>query len=181
MLLSVIAVGAMAQQRKAATGKKATTTATAKKSTAKSTAKKSTAKSTAKKTATKKKAAAKPATVSSLRSEQARVKQNIKKQEQALRANKAQVQKKLKDLDRLNGDMSRRQKSIDSINHEIRRINNDIGLLSTQLDNLNHAIYGEAAWHTEPADVRVLRQELLRDVSPTAFHARICGVPAHPG
>ena len=91
-------------------------------------------------TATQKKAAAKPATVSSLRSEQARVKQNIKKQEQALRANKAQVQKKLRDLDRLNGDMSRRQKSIDSINHEIRRINNDIGLLSTQLDNLNQQL-----------------------------------------
>lgn len=131
-----LSVGA---QQKKTTTKKATTT-TAKKT---STAKKSTAsKSAAQKGSAQKAKAtsAKPATVTSLRNEQARIKQNIKKQEQALRANKAQVQKKLRDLDKLNGDMSRRQKSIDSINHEIRRINSDIGLLNTQLDNLNQQL-----------------------------------------
>lgn len=101
-------------------------------------------KSGARKTVTTKstqKSKAKGSTTSStsingLRNEQARIKQNIKKQEQALRANKAQVQKKLKDLERISSDMNRRQQTIDSINTDIHRLNNDIGLLSAQLDNL---------------------------------------------
>ena len=121
----------------AKTTKTATTkrTATAKKTT---TAKKAT---TAKKTTAK--TTAKPAqkqSVSSLRSEQARIKQNIRKQEQALRANKAQVQKKLRDLERINGDMSRQQQSIDSVNHEIRRIDGDINMLNTQLNELDQQL-----------------------------------------
>ena len=86
-------------------------------------------------TNTQAKTTAKP-TVSSLRNEQQRIKQNIKKQQQALEANKKQVQRKLRDLDRINGDMSRQQRSIDSVNHEIRRINTDINMLNTQLDEL---------------------------------------------
>lgn len=106
--------------------------ATAKKTTSKKT---SSAKKT---TTTKKKGSTAPATsISGLRNEQARIKQNIKKQEQALRANKAQVAKKLKDLERISGDVQRRQKSIDSINTDLHRLDNNIGILSSQLDNLN--------------------------------------------
>ena len=121
-----------AKTTKTATTKK---TATAKKTTkAKkaTTAKKTTAKTTAK--------PAQKQSVSSLRSEQARIKQNIRKQEQALRANKAQVQKKLRDLERINGDMSRQQQSIDSVNHEIRRIDGDINMLNTQLNELDQQL-----------------------------------------
>ena len=119
-----------ATTKRTTTAKKATT---AKKTTAKkTTAKKTTAKTTAK--------PAQKQSVSSLRSEQARIKQNIKKQEQALRANKAQVQKKLRDLERINGDMSRQQQSIDSVNHEIRRIDGDINMLNTQLNELDQQL-----------------------------------------
>lgn len=74
--------------------------------------------------------------ISGLRNEQARIKQNIRKQEQALRANKAQVQKKLKDLERISSDMARRKQTIDSINTDLHRIDNNIGLLTSQLENL---------------------------------------------
>ena len=80
------------------------------------------------------------ASINGLRSEQARIKQNIKKQEQALRANRAQVQKKLKDIERLGADMNRRQQTIDSINQDLHRINSDLGMLSTQLDNLSQQL-----------------------------------------
>jgi len=134
----------VAQQKKTTT-KKAKTTATTKKTTTKKAAAKSTASknkktTTAKKGSSKKTSTKKPASVSSLRSKQARIKQNIQKQERALRANKVQVAKKLRDLDRINGDMSRHQQSIDSINHEIRRLDNNIGMLNSQLDNLNQQL-----------------------------------------
>lgn len=88
------------------------------------------------KTAVKKNGTAAPTSISGLRNEQAKIKQNIKKQEQALRANKAQVQQKLKDLERISSDMHQRQKSLDSINNDITQLNNNIGLLSSQIDNL---------------------------------------------
>lgn len=89
----------------------------------------------AKKTAGKGNASASQS-ISGLRNEQAKIKQTIRKQEQALRANKAQVQKKLKDLERISSDMILRQRSIDSINSDLHRLDDNIGLLSSQLENL---------------------------------------------
>ena len=135
--LLLISMPVMSQTKRttAKSSAKTTKTATAKRTTkAKkaTTAKKTTAKTTAK--------PAQKQSVSSLRSEQARIKQNIRKQEQALRANKAQVRKKLRDLERINGDMSRQQQSIDSVNHEIRRIDGDINMLNTQLNELDQQL-----------------------------------------
>jgi septal ring factor EnvC (AmiA/AmiB activator) len=78
--------------------------------------------------------------IKGLRQEQAQIKQNIKKQEQALRANKAAVSKKLKDLERISSDISRRQRSIDSIQHDIYHISDDIDMLSMQLENLEEML-----------------------------------------
>ena len=74
--------------------------------------------------------------INGLRNEQAKIKQNIRRQEQALRANKAQVQEKLRKLMVINGEMDRRRQSIDSINHDIHRLDGDIGILNTQLKEL---------------------------------------------
>lgn len=74
--------------------------------------------------------------IKGLRNEQAKIKQNIRRQEQALRANKAQVQEKLRKLMVINGEMDRRRQSIDSINHDIHRLDGDIGILNTQLKEL---------------------------------------------
>ena len=78
--------------------------------------------------------------IKGLRQEQAQIKQNIKKQEQALRANKAAVSKKLKDLERISSDISRHQRSIDSIQHDIYHISDDIDMLSMQLENLQEML-----------------------------------------
>ncbi len=112
-------------QKKSTAKKKAAVTATARKTTRKSTKK-------AAKAATPTNSA-----IRGLQNEQARIKQTIRKQEQALRANKAQVKQKLQDLERISTDMNRHQQTIDSINGDIRRINGDISMLSTQLDELN--------------------------------------------
>ena len=118
-----------AQKKSTATKKKATATATTKKSASKKS-----------RTSGRKQAKETTPTNSSirgLRNEQARIKQTIRKQEQALRANKAQVKQKLQDLERISTDMNRHQKSIDSINTDIHRLNGDINMLSAQLDELN--------------------------------------------
>ena len=103
--------------------------------------------------------------ISGLRNEQARIKQNIRKQEQALRANRAQVQKKLKDIERLGADMNRRQQSIDSINTDLHRINNDIGMLTSQLDNLTDQLNERKASYVKSmrymAKQRSIQSELM--------------------
>ena len=113
-------------QKKSTAKKKAAATAT----TRKKTARKSTRKAAKETTPTN-------SSIRGLRNEQARIKQTIRKQEQALRANKAQVKQKLQDLERISTDMNRHQQTIDSINTDIRRLNGDISMLSTQLDELN--------------------------------------------
>ncbi len=124
-----------AQQKKNTAKKAAVTRTTARK---KTTTRKTTVakKQSGKKRTTFKKGTVSNSSISGLRNEQAKIKQTIRKQEQALRANKAQVQQKLKDLERISSDMTRRQHSIDSINSDLHRIDNNIGLLSSQLDNL---------------------------------------------
>lgn len=125
-----------AQQKRNATKKAATTHTTTRKTatTRTATGKKATA---GKKNATAgKKTEVTNSSIRGLRNEQARIKQNIRKQEQALKANKAQVKQKLQNLQQISSDIQRRQQSIDSINKDIHHIDNNIGLLSSQLDNL---------------------------------------------
>lgn len=133
-------------QKKSNATRKATTsrTATAKGSTARKAATKK-KQTTQKGTTAKKGAAVSNKAISGLRSEQAKIKQNIQRQERALRANKAQVQQKLKDLERINSDMVQRKQSIDSINKDIHRLDNNIGLLSAQLNTLNKQLQDRKA------------------------------------
>lgn len=122
-----------------------TTVTTKKKSSAKVSTSKKTGKTsgkaksgktaTAKKTSTKKNAEGN--SINSLKKQRDEIKKNIAKQEKALRANKAQVEKKLKDLMAINGEMDRRRHSIDSINHDIHLLDDDINILNAQLNTLN--------------------------------------------
>lgn len=98
-----------------------------------------TKKTSSKKTTSKKTTAKKPSgpTINGLRNEQARIKQNIKKQEQALKANKAAVQEKMKRLMSINGEMNRHRKTIDSLNNQVTSLNNQLSMLDAQLMNLN--------------------------------------------
>lgn len=139
----ILVPGAMSQTKTKAKSSSVKTSVSSSKAKTASSSKKTTTSSkkrTTKKTTTKKSsstATVSNSTIKGLRNEQARIKQNIKKQEQALRANKAQVQQKLKDLMVINGEMDRRRHSIDSINHDIRNIDSDINILNSQLNELN--------------------------------------------
>lgn len=129
-----------AQQKRNTTKKAAATrTATARKPASRTAVTKKNA--TARKaSAGRKKTEVTNSSIKGLRNEQARIKQNIRKQEQALRANKARVQQKLQTLQQISSDIQRRQQSIDSINKDIHHIDNNIGLLSSQLDNLQRQL-----------------------------------------
>lgn len=171
LLLCLTPCGA---QQKRNTAKKTTTTRVVSKK--KATARK--AKTTQKPSKTKRsKVRQKPTTgttsISGLRNEQARIKQNIRKQEQALRANKAQVRQKLKDLERINGDMTRRQRSIDSINNDLHRLDDNIGLLSSQLDNLQKQLEERKASYVKSmrymAKQRSIQSQLMFIFSAKSF------------
>ena len=145
LTFSFSSVASLSAQKKTSTARRTTTTA--KKSTGKSTAAKTTTKKSTK-TTTKKSSKTTSSkgkqttttvtnsAIKGLRQEQAEIKQNIRKHEQALKANKAEVTKKMKDLERISSDIDRRQRSIDSIQHDISSITEDISMLSMQLDNL---------------------------------------------
>lgn len=119
-----------------------TTATTTKKSSGKATSGKNSGKANTSKTANSKKTSTKKNnaegnSINSLKKQRDEIKKNIAKQEKALRANKAQVEKKLKDLMVINGEMDRRRQSIDSINHDIHLLDGDIGILNSQLNTLN--------------------------------------------
>ena len=132
---------AFSQSKQKKTTQKTSVTTSKKNSGKASTTKKTPAKTSNKTTTTKKTSTKKGNTegnsINSLKKQRDEIKKNIAKQEKALRANKAQVEKKLKDLMVINGEMDRRRQSIDSINHDIHLLDGDIGILNSQLNTLN--------------------------------------------
>lgn len=125
LALLVFAMPMEAQTKKSMTKK---TTTTNKKSPAKKTT--TTAKKT---TATSKKS---PVSIQGLKNERAKIQKNIKKQEQALRANRADVKKRLQNLMVLNTQINDSKKAIALIESDINHLNSNIGLLETQLETL---------------------------------------------
>ena len=107
-----------AQTKKQTTRKKAKTTRVTKK---RSTAKK---KNTAKYS---------NSSIKGLRNQRAGVQRKIKQQERLLRANKADVKKRLGDLMVLNTEIDRHKKSIDTIQSEIAHLDGNISMLQSQL------------------------------------------------
>ena len=132
---------ALSQSKQKKTTQKTSVTTSKKNSGKASSTKKTPAKTSNKTTTTKKTSTKKGNTegnsINSLKKQRDEIKKNIAKQEKALRANKAQVEKKLKDLMVINGEMDRRRQSIDSINHDIHLLDGDIGILNSQLNTLN--------------------------------------------
>ena len=139
------------KQKKSTQKTTATTTkkSSAKAASGKAASRKNTGKATtAKKTSTKKNNT-ESNSINSLKKQRDEIKKNIAKQEKALRANKAQVEKKLKDLMVINGEMDRRRQSIDSINHDIHLLDGDIGILNSQLNTLNTQLEARKAQYVK--------------------------------
>lgn len=135
LLLVVFTMSLSAQTRRKATNSRQTTT---KKVTTNKNKRTTTPKRPAgKKTTTKSKAPSysTPA-IKGLQAERNQIQQKIRQQEQALRANQADVKKRLQDLLVLNTQIDERQKNIEGIQKDIHGIDNNIGILTVQLQNL---------------------------------------------
>ena len=133
LMAMVLTLPLTAQKKTTATrqSKQRTTakTTTKRKSQATTTRRKTKAKASASKKA-------KPTTIKGLRNERAAVQRRIRQQEQALRANKANVSKRLKDLMIINSEIGEKQKSIDGIQKDITALDDNISILKSQLATL---------------------------------------------
>ncbi len=122
-LLLVVSLPASAQTKRNSANKKTATTKV-----------KKNAKSS--KSSTNKKSSLSSNSIQGLKNEREKIQKNIRKQEQALKANKADVKKRLNELMALNTQISDRKKSIETIEGDINHLNNNIGLLQSQLETL---------------------------------------------
>jgi septal ring factor EnvC (AmiA/AmiB activator) len=94
-----------------------------------------TTKSTAKKT-TSKAPTVTNSSIKGLQNQRATIQKKIKEQESLLRANKADVKKRLDNLLTINSDIDQHQKSIVEIEKDLTHIDENIQLLETQLETL---------------------------------------------
>ncbi len=167
-LLSLLALTVLvmpAQQKR--TGTKAKTTAqTRKTSTArkKALAKKTTTK---KKTTSRKKATAKKDTYSNasirgLQKQRSQIQQKIKQQEKALRANQADVKKRLQNLMVINTEIGERQKNINNIQKDITHIESNMDILKAQLETLEKQLAERKARYIKSMSF-VTRQHTFQD------------------
>ena len=136
ILVSLVAV-APAQQTRKTSAQRRTTTTKSSRPVKKTTSAKKTA--SAKKVATPKTTTPKkstPVTVKGLKSEQERVRRQIKEQERRLQANERDVKKRLQTLLVINNEIADKRRAIDTIRHDITKLDDNIHLLRIQLKNL---------------------------------------------
>ena len=135
LLLVVFTMSLSAQTRRKATNSRYTTTP---KVTTNNKQRTITPKHSATKKTTSKSKATSYSTpaIKGLQAERNQIQQKIRQQEKALRANQADVKKRLQDLLVLNTQIDERQKNIEGIQQDIHGIDNNIGILTVQLQNL---------------------------------------------
>lgn len=167
-LLSLLALTVLvmpAQQKR--TGTKAKTTAqTRKTSTArkKAPAKKTTTKkkATSRKKATAKKDTYSNASIRGLQKQRSQIQQKIKQQEKALRANQADVKKRLQNLMVINTEIGERQKNINNIQKDITHIESNMDILRAQLETLEKQLAERKARYIKSMNF-VTRQHTFQD------------------
>ncbi|MCI7483502.1 MAG: peptidoglycan DD-metalloendopeptidase family protein [Prevotella sp.] len=171
-------INAEQQQRKTTAAKKTTTqrkkTTTARKHA--TAAKKKTTQR--KKTDTKKKRSTKQnnakystAEIRGLQSKCSGIQKEIKKQEEALRANKADVKKRLNDLLILNSEIDRHKQNIDGIQRDITHLDGNIGLLNAQLATLQQQLKERKAKYVKSMRY-ISRQHTMQDRLMFIFSAK---------
>ena len=161
--------------------RKTTSTQTRKKTTAKapvrktaSTARKSTAKKSTARKATAKKSTRptySTAEIRGLQNKRSAMQKEIKKQEAALRANQADVKKRLNDLLVINSEIDKHQKNIDGIQQDIHHIDGNIGLLNAQLSTLQKQLQERKAKYVKSMRY-INRQHTLQDRLMFIFSAK---------
>ena len=131
---------AVPAQRKNTGRKTAATSAPARKKTTKTTPRKQGTAARKKTVAKKQDASYGNKEIKGLQNQRAAVRKKIRQQEQALKANKADVQQRLKNLLVINSEISEKQKSIDGIQQDISHLDNNIGILQSQLKTLEEQL-----------------------------------------
>jgi len=121
------ALSSGAQKKRTSSNNKARTTKTTKKQTTSSVKKGKTATFS-------------NASIRNLQSQRAEIQRKIKQQEQALRANQADVKQRLQNLMLINSEIDQRQKSIDGIQQDITHIEGNIDILKSQLKTLEQQL-----------------------------------------
>jgi septal ring factor EnvC (AmiA/AmiB activator) len=76
------------------------------------------------------------ASIRGLQSQRAAIQKKIREQELALKANRADVEQRLRNLLVINGEIDQRQKNIEGIQRDIKHIEGNIGMLHSQLETL---------------------------------------------
>lgn len=129
-----------AQKKRTTTRSRTRTTQTTKKRT---TTRRKTA-STRKKTATYTNAS-----IRGLQKQRSAIQRKLRQQEQALKANKADVKNRLRNLMVINGEIEEKQKSIEGIQQEIHHIEGNIGILKSQLQTLEQQLQDRRAKYVQ--------------------------------
>ena len=139
LMVLLLAASVCDAQKKRTTTKTTTTTSASKKKKPAASGKKTT---TRKKT-TKKKTTAPTYTNESIRglqNQRSKLQKQIRQQEQALKANRAAVAERLKNLMTINSEIDRHQKNIDGIENDITHIESNLDLLNAQLRTLEEQL-----------------------------------------
>ena len=126
-----------AVRKSSSTASRKSTSTAAKKSSA---ASGSSRKASSRQTSTAKKGAYTNESIRGLQNQRSQVQKKIRQQEQALRANKADVQKRLRNLMVINTEIGDRQKKIDAIQKDITDIESNISILNAQLQTLEQQL-----------------------------------------
>ena len=102
------------------------------------------------------------ASIRGLQNQRTQVQKKIRQQEQALRANKADVQKRLQNLMALNTEIDDRQKKIAGIQSDITHIEGNIGILNAQLKTLEQQLADRKAKYIKSMRY-ITRQHTFQD------------------
>ena len=111
------------------------------------------------------------AEIRGLQSKRSAMQKEIKKQEAALRANQADVKKRLGDLMVLNSEIDKHQKNIDGIQKDINHIDGNIGILNAQLSTLQQQLQDRKAKYVKSMRY-INRRHSLQDKLMFIFSAK---------
>lgn len=136
LLTIILACGQVGAQ----TAKKTAAPKTAAKKTVAKKKKPTAKKQTTKKRTTKNNTAVSNSSINGLRNQSAKIKKEIKQQEQRLRTNQRNVSKRLQNLMIINQEINVKRKTIDTIRHDINKLDDNILTLKMQLELLQEQL-----------------------------------------
>ena len=112
--------------------------------------------------------------IKKLQSQRNAIQKKIKQQEQALKANKEDVEKRLKDLLLINGEIDENQQHIEGIQKDIHHIEGNIDILKTQLSTLTEQLKDRQAKYIRSmrymASNRTMQDKLMFIFSAKNFY-----------